>query len=209
VDRVTQSTGRNSRSWKRTNKAPDLQFFRAAYRNRTDDLRITRSTVYRSGHATCTDHSTRAPECSGCAVRSGFPVHDPVHGPASPSGDKVLRAWPRHVSTSSRSAEPSDLCRVRAVPTGLRQGLDVLALHRALVDTDSKPPESASRAARPASGSPSRRVFGWRVPPLISMSTTGITLRPPAHRLPTGQDVPLPRQMTPITTQTKSAVAGL
>src|SRR5215469_5015539 len=34
---------------------------RAAYRNRTDDLRITRSPAHRSRRAICTDGSTRAP----------------------------------------------------------------------------------------------------------------------------------------------------
>jgi len=36
----------------------------AAYRNRTDDLRITRSPGPRSGRAACTDRRTCVPECS-------------------------------------------------------------------------------------------------------------------------------------------------
>jgi hypothetical protein len=44
----------------------------AAYRNRTDDLRITRSPRPRSGHATCTDSSTRVPECSWRTACSRF-----------------------------------------------------------------------------------------------------------------------------------------
>ena len=39
---------------------------------------------YRSGHVTCTDSSTRIPECSECTESFRFPVHDPVHGPSSP-----------------------------------------------------------------------------------------------------------------------------
>src|SRR5215468_10394154 len=50
----------------------DLRTLRAAYRNRTDDLRITRSPGYRPGRATCTESRTCVPECSECTVRSEF-----------------------------------------------------------------------------------------------------------------------------------------
>ena len=53
----------------------------AAYRNRTDDLRITRRPGPRSGRAACTDGSALVPECTQRTVCTGFPVHDPVHGP--------------------------------------------------------------------------------------------------------------------------------
>jgi hypothetical protein len=55
----------------------------AALGNRTPDLRITRSPAPRSSRATCTDSSTRVPECSERTRCSGLPVHDPVHGLAS------------------------------------------------------------------------------------------------------------------------------
>src|SRR6266566_9049712 len=59
--------------------ASDLRTLRAAYRNRTDDLRITRSPAHRPGRATCTDGSTRVPECSQRTACSGFSGHDAGH----------------------------------------------------------------------------------------------------------------------------------
>jgi hypothetical protein len=56
--------------------------YRAAYRIRTGDLRITRSPGLRSGSATCTDRSAPAPECTQRTVCPDFPVHDSVHGRA-------------------------------------------------------------------------------------------------------------------------------
>ncbi len=55
MDRVTRSTGQDPQSWERVNKASELQLCRAAYRNRTDDLRITRGTIPSRARASCTD----------------------------------------------------------------------------------------------------------------------------------------------------------
>src|SRR5262249_6340385 len=43
---------------------------RAAYRNRTDDLRIRRRLARRSRHDTCTDGRTCVPECSERTART-------------------------------------------------------------------------------------------------------------------------------------------
>ena len=47
--------GPGSRSTGRKKYVSDLQVYRAAYRNRTDDLRITRGTIPSRAHASCTD----------------------------------------------------------------------------------------------------------------------------------------------------------
>src|SRR5215831_12981770 len=65
--------------------ASDLRTLGAAYRNRTDDLRITRSPARRSVRATCTDGTAHVPECSQRTECSGLPVHDPVHGLGQPA----------------------------------------------------------------------------------------------------------------------------
>ena len=65
----------------------------AAYRNRTDDLRITRSPAHRSRRATCTDGSTHVPERSLRTGCSRLPVHDSVHGLGQPLGNRMLLGW--------------------------------------------------------------------------------------------------------------------
>ena len=102
----------------------------AAYRNRTDDLRITRSPRPRSGRATCTDSSTRVPECSQRTVCSGLPVHDPVHGVGQPSvtecywmvlmalarGHRVAGAPNAHAGPGKHSARADQDMRTRLTP---------------------------------------------------------------------------------------------
>src|SRR5215470_18040110 len=67
--------------------------FGAAYRNRTDDLRITRSPARRSRRPACTDRSTHVPECSQRTECSGLPVHDSVHGLGQTLGNRMLLGW--------------------------------------------------------------------------------------------------------------------
>src|SRR6266704_7008396 len=78
VDRATRSTGQDRDRANAQNKASDLQLCRAAYRNRTDDLRITRGKVPRFRSLTCTDSTadrTRGADCTGI---SQLPVPRPV-----------------------------------------------------------------------------------------------------------------------------------
>ena len=81
----------------------------AAYRNRTDDLRITRSPPNRSGLATCTDSTTCAPECSQGTGCSGLPVHNPVHGVDRPSVTEChwMPDSTRAKSSNDQATQPS------------------------------------------------------------------------------------------------------
>jgi hypothetical protein len=93
VDRATRSTSQIHDHNKHPEKASDLRTLGAAYRNRTDDLRITRSPARRSGYATCTDSSTCVPECSQRTGCSGPPVHDSVHGLGQPLVTECYCEW--------------------------------------------------------------------------------------------------------------------
>src|SRR5215472_1208912 len=80
----------------------------AAYRNRTDDLRITRSPPNRSGLATCADSTTCVPECSQGTGCSGLPVHNPVRGVDRPSVTECH--WmPDSTARSHRMTGPPNL----------------------------------------------------------------------------------------------------
>jgi hypothetical protein len=70
-------------AWRRRHVYPYLG---AAYRNRTDDLFITRNTPASTGRASCTDSTTERTHCTRrirCALR---PVHDPFQQPARRQG---------------------------------------------------------------------------------------------------------------------------
>ena len=86
VDRVARSTGQDRDRANAQNKASDLQLCRAAYRNRTDDLRITRGPLPRYHGMTCTDSTVIAPEALIALEFRGRPFHDPFHGSAVDRG---------------------------------------------------------------------------------------------------------------------------
>jgi hypothetical protein len=52
----------------------------AAYRNRTDDLRITRGQFTRYNSLTCTDGRMDGTGSTDCTGFRGHPFHDPFHG---------------------------------------------------------------------------------------------------------------------------------
>jgi hypothetical protein len=76
--------GPGTRSTGRKKYVSDLQVYRAAYRNRTDDLRITRGMVACNMGATCADSTVRCtdgtlyPGLFWLAVPRGVPRREPV-----------------------------------------------------------------------------------------------------------------------------------
>jgi hypothetical protein len=74
VDRATRSTGQDRDRANAQNKASDLQLCRAAYRNRTDDLRIRRGAIPGRAPASCsdrTDHRIDGTRGAGIIRRPG------------------------------------------------------------------------------------------------------------------------------------------
>jgi hypothetical protein len=67
--------------------ASKLQIFRAAYRNRTDDLRITRATIPSCTHASCTDSTGNRTDGTGGAgiIRRPGPRTGPRRRPCVPA----------------------------------------------------------------------------------------------------------------------------
>jgi hypothetical protein len=95
---------------------------RAAYRNRTDDLRITRGTVPGRARASCTDSTAIALMAPAALGLSGYPVHEPVHAEAPASGQ---HATVRNFSESAGSA--STTSPAVAGPTVFKSVRDLLS----------------------------------------------------------------------------------
>ena len=100
VERVTRSTASVRDPPDARKYVCDLQIYRAAYRNRTDDLRITRDTVPRCGRTGCTDSTANRTDGTRRAGIISRPVPRTVPRPRSSSNtrdDPYQRASPARI----------------------------------------------------------------------------------------------------------------